>query len=164
MLSSYAIRGKQMYDPVLMEWLRAGLEQVVATGTARRLQSLPQPLAAKTGTSDSQRDAWLAGFDNRHLGVIWVGRDDNDPMPFTGSSAALPVWEQTFRKAGAEPLSAPRGLKMMTVDPQGTLLADGCSGEAYPFPVSWLDKPRQACNSGTSRIGKEIRSWLDWLF
>ena len=163
MLSSYAIRGQQVYDPVLMEWLRFGLEQVVATGTARALNSLPQPLAGKTGTSDDQRDAWFAGFDNRHLGVIWVGQDDNSPMPFTGSSGALPIWKSTLQRVGVEPLTAPRTLVDITVGDDGTLMGDHCSGKVYPFPPSWLDNERPPCNSGTKRIGEEIKSWFDWL-
>lgn len=163
MLSSYAIRGQQVYDPVLMEWLRFGLEKVVATGTARSLNTLPQPLAGKTGTSDDQRDAWFAGFDNRHLGVIWVGQDDNGPMPFTGSSGALPIWKATLERVGVEPLTAPRSLVDISVSADGALLGDHCSGKVYPFPPSWLDNKRSPCNSGAKRMREEIKSWFDWL-
>lgn len=164
MLSSYAIRGQQVYDPVTMEWLTSGLKAVVRSGTARRLNDLPQPLAGKTGTSDDQRDAWFAGFDNRHLGVIWVGVDDNSPMPFTGSSGALPVWQETFRRIGTEPLTPPRHLIDIPVNEQGQLLADGCSGTVYSFPASWQSRKRLACESGVKSIGREIRSWFDRLF
>lgn len=163
MLSSYAIRGQQVYDPVLIEWLRFGLEQVVATGTARALNTLPQPLAGKTGTSDDQRDAWFAGFDNRHLGVIWVGQDDNAAMPYTGSSGALPIWQATLERVGVEPLTPPRSLVDISVSPEGTLLGDHCTGKVYPFPPSWLDNQRPPCNSGAKRISEEIKSWFDWL-
>ncbi|MEK9711223.1 MAG: penicillin-binding protein 1B, partial [Thalassolituus sp.] len=153
-----------VYDPVTMQWLTAGLELVVSDGTAKALRDLPQPLAGKTGTSDDQRDAWFAGFDNRHLGVIWVGQDDNTPMPYTGSSGALPIWRATFERAGVEPLSEARNLTDIAVDEQGQLLAQGCNGTVYSFPVSWSERERKACESGTSRIGREIRSWLDRLF
>lgn len=164
MLSSYAIRGQQVYDPVTMQWLTAGLEMVVSDGTAKALRDLPQPLAGKTGTSDDQRDAWFAGFDNRHLGVIWVGQDDNAPMPYTGSSGALPIWRATFERAGVEPLSEARNLIDIAVDEQGQLLAQGCAGNVYAFPASWSERERKACESGASRLGREIRSWLDRLF
>lgn len=164
MLSSYAIRGQQMYDPVTMEWLTAGLKAVVRDGTARRLNSLPQPLAGKTGTSDDQRDAWYAGFDNRHLGVIWVGMDDNAAMPFTGSSGALPIWQETFRRIGTEPLAPPRNLVQIPVNEQGQLMDEGCSATVYEFPVAWQEKDRISCESGVKSLGREIRSWLDRLF
>jgi len=164
MLSSYAIRGQQVYDPVTMEWLTSGLKAVVREGTARRLNDLPQPLAGKTGTSDEQRDAWYAGFDNRHLGVIWVGMDDNTPMPFTGSSGALPIWQESFRRMGTEPLAPSRSLIEIPVNPQGQLLEDGCSGKVYAFPASWQAQDRIACESGVQSIGKGIRSWFERLF
>tara|TARA_B100001245_G_scaffold221715_1_gene193289 strand:+ start:98391 stop:100706 length:2316 start_codon:yes stop_codon:yes gene_type:complete len=165
-LSSYAIRGRQVYDPALMEWLRYGLEQVVADGTARAVgRALPQPLAGKTGTSDDIRDAWYAGFDNRHLGVIWVGRDDNQPMAYPGSRGALPIWLQTFRDIGTEPLPPTRDLVQIAVNEQGALMPDGCrAGTPYPFPKSWLDKERVACDADGAPIKERIRSWLDWLF
>src|SRR5690606_26000951 len=106
---------------------RWGMEQVAERGTARALgSSLPLPLAAKTGTSNDQRDAWFAGFDNRHLGVVWVGRDDNQPMPFAGSSAALPVWRDTFRQIGTEPLPD-TPWSWVSVDSRGQMVGSGCS-------------------------------------
>ena len=165
-LSSYALRGEQNFDPAMMQWLRYGLEQVAERGTARRLtQQLTGPLAAKTGTSDDQRDAWFAGFDNRHLGVIWVGRDDNEPMPFAGSSAALPVWLETFRLAGSEPLPPATALKMAAVDDRGQLAGSGCRGTLYPFISSRLpDNLPECAAEPTEAPQKEKKSWLDWLF
>jgi len=164
MLSSYAIRGQQVYDPALIAWLRAGLEGVVSRGTAKGLASLPLPLAGKTGTSDDQRDAWFAGFDNRHLGVIWVGYDDNRPMNVTGSSGALPIWRDTFKRSGVEPLTPSRYLTYLPVNDQGELLEDGCSATVYAFPSHWQTRERRACERGADKLRKEIRSWLDWLF
>ena len=162
-LSSYSLTGEQRFDPAMMQWLRYGLEQVAERGTARRLtQHLAAPLAAKTGTTDDQRDAWLAGFDNRHLGVIWVGRDDNQPMPFTGSSAALPIWLDTFREAGSEPLPPATALKMAAVNEQGQLVGSGCRGTLYPFISSRLPQDLTECKQKAPE--KEKKSWLDWLF
>jgi len=165
-LSSYSLTGEQRFDPAMMQWLRYGLEQVAERGTARRLtQHLAAPLAAKTGTTDDQRDAWLAGFDNRHLGVIWVGRDDNKPMPFTGSSAALPIWLDTFRTAGSEPLPAATALTMAPVNDQGQLVGKGCRGTLYPFISSRLPQQLTECEEVTLPEQKEEKkSWLDWLF
>ena len=111
---------------------------------------------------NDQRDAWLAGFDNRHLGVIWVGRDDNQPMPFTGSSAALPIWLDTFREAGSEPLPPATALKMAAVNEQGQLVGSGCRGTLYPFISSRLPQDLTECKQKAPE--KEKKSWLDWLF
>jgi len=163
-LSSYAIQGEQAYDPNMIQWLRYGLEQVAERGTAKALgQSFGVRLAAKTGTSDDQRDAWLAGFDNRHLGVIWVGRDDNQPMPYTGSSAALPIWRDTFKRVGVEPLLPASGLVNAAVDERGILLGDNCRGSIYPFLPDRLDSTAKPCEAAAQE-SKGKRSWLDWLF
>ncbi|MDF1764283.1 MAG: penicillin-binding transpeptidase domain-containing protein, partial [Oleibacter sp.] len=163
-LSSYAIRGKQEYDPVTIQWLTYGMEQVVEQGTGKALkETLPLPIAGKTGTSDQQRDAWFVGFDQRYLGVVWVGRDDNQSMPFGGSSAALPIWKKTFEKVGVVPLLSPSSLTSLSVNEEGEVNGPKCSGQLYAFPVSWLDKPMENCDSTRAKIGKEIKSWFDWL-
>ncbi|WP_157729797.1 penicillin-binding protein 1B [Bacterioplanes sanyensis] len=168
-LSSYAIEGEQRYAASSMQWLRYGLEQVVESGTARRLQQrIPVPLAAKTGTSDEQRDAWFAGFDNRHLGVFWVGRDDNKPMPVSGSSGALPLWLNAFERIGVEGLTPAQALAWYPVLPDGTLLPQGCKdrrASEYPFTdqaLSNFQPDVAACASGQQQ--QEEKSWFDWLF
>lgn len=164
-LSSYALRGEQAVSPAMMQWLRYGLEQVAERGTARRItQALQGPLAAKTGTSDDQRDAWFAGFDNRHLGVVWVGRDDNQPMPFAGSSAALPIWLNTFRTAGSEPLPAAEQLVNVAVDNKGQVVDNGCRGTLYPFIRDRLPVSTGVCDPVEKPSSGEKKSWFDWLF
>jgi penicillin-binding protein 1B len=168
-LSSYAIEAEQRVDPALMQWLRYGLEQVVDSGTARALQQqFNAPLAAKTGTSDEQRDAWFAGFDNRHLGVFWVGRDDNQPMPVAGSSGALPLWRNAFARIGVEALPEPAALQWYPVLADGQLLPQGCRdrrASEYPFTAQALkiwQPDVAACQSEASPT--EEKSWFDWLF
>lgn len=160
-LSSYGIKGRQEFDPAQMQWLSWGLTQVVEQGTAKALQSLPQPLAAKTGTSNDQRDAWFVGFDNRHLGVVWVGRDDNQPMPVVGGSAALPIWAQSFASIGVEPLPQGTLLRWANVDEQGQLLGDHCSEIRYPFPAQSLPAGLGECSA--AGLKNKVKSWLDWL-
>ena len=71
------------------------MQQVTQTGTAHAIgeQGLGFLHAAgKTGTSDSQRDSWFAGFTGSHLAVVWVGRDDNKQTGLYGATGALQVW------------------------------------------------------------------------
>ncbi len=163
-LSSYAIQGHQGVSAEQVDWLRYGLEQVVNEGTAKQLLTqFSGPLAGKTGTSDQQRDAWFAGFDNRHLGVVWVGRDDNQPMPLAGSSAALPIWQQTFAQAGVEPLPA-TGLQPVVVDPQGQILEESCEGRSLLMPASMMTQAPIPCQSAGKANSRGKKGWLDWLF
>ena len=84
------------------------LTEVVKNGTARRLtRELPSlmPLAGKTGTTNGLRDSWFAGFGDRLLAVVWVGRDDNQSAKLTGSTGAMQIWLNAMKKIKPEPLT-----------------------------------------------------------
>lgn len=56
-------------------------------------------VAVKTGTTDSQRDAWTIGYTpNRVIGV-WVGNNDNSPMLNGGGEMAGPIWRGAMTRA-----------------------------------------------------------------
>ena len=55
--------------------------------------------AGKTGTSDDYRDAWFAGYTPAMACTVWVGKDDNSPLPGTGASLAAPLWARFMRAA-----------------------------------------------------------------
>ena len=57
--------------------INRALEIVMAKGTGRSSPYSKHGIAGKTGTSNDNRDSWFAGFDNRIVSVVWVGRDDN---------------------------------------------------------------------------------------
>ncbi len=50
------------------------LQDAVRIGTVRGLQ-IGRPVAAKTGTSDHNQNAWLAAYTPDVVGVFWIGRD-----------------------------------------------------------------------------------------
>jgi len=85
------------------------MTQVVEKGTAKSLVTLlpnKLPLAGKTGTTNEQRDSWFAGFGNNLLGVVWLGRDDNEPASFTGASGAMRIWADIMKSIQLEPIQA----------------------------------------------------------
>ncbi|RME64970.1 MAG: penicillin-binding protein, partial [Caldilineae bacterium] len=54
---------------------------------------LSRPAAAKTGTTDDNRDAWTMGYTRYLLAGVWTGNTDGRPMQrATGASAAAPIW------------------------------------------------------------------------
>lgn len=177
-LTSYALDGRQAYPPELIENLRFGLQQVVVQGTGKRLARTfgTTKIAAKTGTSDDQRDAWFAGFDDRHLGVIWVGRDDNKAMPFTGASGALPIWQGIFKQAGLEPLTPLVNLDWSWVNIYGLAVDENCGGvREMPFMPGSLAGKKVSCRKANPDAAPQIDgaeennkkgggSWFDWLF
>lgn len=72
----------------------AGMTKSPQIGTARAAQGqLPWlRFAAKTGTTNDQRDSWFVGITDDYLSTVWLGQDDNSAMNITGSSGAQWVW------------------------------------------------------------------------
>lgn len=77
---------------------------VVVRGTATRAFSgSPVAVAGKTGTSQSYRDAWFIGRTGDLAFAVWIGRDDDKPLPSlsgrhgTGGALAAPVAAQFTR-------------------------------------------------------------------
>lgn len=85
---------EQVIAPETDFLIQYAMQQVVNTGTATRLgNAFPGVgLAGKTGTSNDSRDSWFAGFDERNVAAIWVGRDDNGKTSLYGSSGAMAVY------------------------------------------------------------------------
>jgi penicillin-binding protein 1B len=131
---------------------RWAMQQVAEYGTAASIGDSSLAwlhIAGKTGTSDSQRDSWFAGFTGQHLGVVWVGRDDNKPTGLWGSTGALRVWKDIFEKLPTRPLpvSPGQGIEFAWVDPstgQGT--QPDCDGaREYPFISGYAPPAQEHC-------------------
>jgi penicillin-binding protein 1B len=137
---------------------------VVSEGTGRSLNRRFAPelgLAGKTGTTNDLRDSWYAGYDGEKLAVIWMGRDDNQPMGLTGASGAMQVWSGLFAAAGPVPLQLgqPDSVELHKVDIESSGLADsGCKNTVQlPFIASGMLPAAAPCAS-------EVPGWLPkWL-
>jgi penicillin-binding protein 1A len=72
--------------------LRDVLYNVVQRGTGRSA-ALPVPAFGKTGTTSDYRDAWFVGFAGDLVVGVWVGNDDNRPLPgTTGGGVPAQIW------------------------------------------------------------------------
>lgn len=58
-------------------------------------------VAAKTGTTQENRDAWVLGYTPSLTVGVWVGNNDNSPMTRQGAgiSAAGPLWHEFMQSA-----------------------------------------------------------------
>lgn len=63
------------------------LQTAVNTGTGRAAQ-IGRPVAGKTGTTSDNRDGWFVGFSSGITTGVWMGRDDNRPVPGLQGGAA----------------------------------------------------------------------------
>jgi penicillin-binding protein 1A len=100
-----------------LEDLESMMRGVVLRGTAAgAFADGPEGVVGKTGTSQDHRDAWFVGRTGDLAFAVWVGRDDDDPLPTvngrraTGGSTAAPVAAAFLKEMRAA------GLTTATID------------------------------------------------
>lgn len=162
-------------DSIAANLISIGLQQVVASGTAQRLNadglSRLQP-AGKTGTSNDGRDSWYAGYTGDHLAVVWMGNDQNEQTGLFGASGAMRVWSGIFSRLPSSPLKVNnKGLDWQYVDASGTASTDeACPGaRRFPFVVGYAPAyapctaptaPPEGETGGEAGEGGGWRSWF----
>ncbi|MGQ0654210.1 MAG: penicillin-binding protein 1B [Betaproteobacteria bacterium] len=183
-LNRYQISVEQAVAPEPVHLLTVAMQGVVQEGTAQALKNWlpPQTAAAgKTGTTDSQRDAWFAGFTGDRLAVVWLGYDDNREARLSGGTAAVPIWGDLMAALNPEPLAlaAPEGIEMIAIDPQTGLRGRGCPGATeMPFIKGSAPSERAPCATmegavrdaveavgrAVEEAAKPIKNWFDRIF
>lgn len=169
-LSSYPFQLKQTVEADDIFLLQTAMQDVTHRGTASSIyRSLPGSInvAGKTGTSDEQRDSWFAGFAANRLAVVWLGQDDNSPLPFTGSGGALRAWTRFMAE---QPLQSfenptPENIEWQWVDEDnGKLSAEQCDGaRKLPFIRGTAPDIASECyRQPDSREDPFSRS-IDWI-
>jgi penicillin-binding protein 1B len=131
------------------------LEGVVDRGTARRVRAegLTGAIAGKTGTSDDEHDAWLAGFTPELVVVVWVGFDEPRSLGIPASRAALPIWVDFVREVlGGHARGAflpPPGVVRIDVDPvSGARALSGCPRREPEWFIRGVE-PTEVCPRGS---------------
>ena len=56
-------------------------------------------VAAKTGTTNNNRDAWTIGYTPNIVVGVWAGNNDNKPMKKGGVAVAGPIWNKFMNEA-----------------------------------------------------------------
>jgi penicillin-binding protein 1A len=97
--------------------LREVLYGVVQRGTGRSA-GLGIPTFGKTGTTSDYRDAWFVGFAGDLVVGVWVGNDDNRPMPgTTGGGLPARIWRTFMSEAlGIRPAPRPAPVPLSQTD------------------------------------------------
>lgn len=90
-------------------------------GLATRARIEGWPVGGKTGTTNDIRDVWFAGVVPGVAGAVWVGREDNSPLPagtYSGTVPA-PIWQEAVSRmlAGHTPqkFPVPQGISFAKV-------------------------------------------------
>ncbi|MBW2566262.1 MAG: PBP1A family penicillin-binding protein [Deltaproteobacteria bacterium] len=127
------------------------LQAVVQSGTGKAASSIGRPLAGKTGTTDTYRDALFVGFSPTTVAGVWVGLDRYGTLgnKETGARAALPIWidfmEQVLADGPYHDFSLPEGVVKVRIDTESGLLASDNCPNAVTVVFKKGTEPKQYC-------------------
>ena len=169
-IQRFDLKVNKRFEPEHIHILQHAMHEATQTGTAARIaRDLPDSwwVAGKTGTTDDNRDAWFAGFTGDRQLVVWVGRDDNQPTPLTGSTGALPIWINVMREI--DPLQERRGtpvnIEYVAVNDAGVDVPNWCSGtRSLPFTTGTLPERSLSCSSNEPQPERDKPTWWQKIF
>ncbi len=151
---------------------------VFGTHTPLTLPELDnRPAAAKTGTTDDNRDTWTMGYTTDLAVGVWVGNTDNSPTRgLDGVQSAAPIWHNFMVKVHQDPalaktLLAPDGKPVPPAFPKPPGIIEGPLCQAtgkLPIPgastvtevLSKGDGPTLKCNQVTDDEKKDLKAAL----
>jgi len=146
------------------------LEGVAERGTAAgvRAGGLRGPIAAKTGTTDEERDLWFVGFTPDLIAVVWVGFDEPRSVGLAGSAGALPIWRRFMEESSGGTLRGafprPAGIERAEIAPStGAIALRGCPEHRTEYFLPGT-LPSTFCPGGDGHEAESIqRGFLRWL-
>ncbi len=128
-----------------------GMTKVASIGTAKRAQAeFPNLLfAAKTGTTNGQRDSWFVGITGDYSATVWLGDDENKSLSITGGTGAQRVWIDLMQQLNPKSLSnsLPKGAERFQINlDDHSLAADRCKNkETLSFLQGTEPQTRASC-------------------
>lgn len=117
--------GRRVFDPQIADIINDILSDEAARAslfgrTARFLTVDGVQLAAKTGTTNSRRDAWLMGYSTCISTGLWVGHTRNQTLDVVTPSLVGPIWNDFMRMAHegkkCDNFKKADGIKTVTLD------------------------------------------------
>lgn len=166
-LRRYPLKMEQRFSPEASFQMQYLLQLALREGTGKQVYDrLPEglALAGKTGTTNDYRDSWFAGFSGQHLAVFWMGRDNNDETPLTGSTGALHAWADLMSELPTQglPLTPPGDVSFDWLDEEtGKLSAEHCEGAVW-LPLREGQGPEESADCQLDRSSSP--SWWQRLW
>jgi penicillin-binding protein 1A len=112
--------------------IEAMLRAAINRGTGRNAV-LPIANYGKTGTTQDYRDALFVGYAGDLVVGVWVGNDDNTPMPgVTGGSIPARIWRD-FMRGALKLEAAPKPKTQASPDPEGPVQQLDIEGAEIPL-------------------------------
>ncbi len=129
------------------------LQTAVSIGTGRAAQ-IGRPVAGKTGTTNANKDGWFLGFSSGVTTGVWMGRDDDRPVPgLQGGTAPARAFASYMKTAVAgrlvEKFETDATLPAWQLESDDELLMSGAPADYYFYdeqgdlvdPVEQQDAP-----------------------
>ncbi len=145
LIEEHQVQRKAVFDRESCSQLTSILQGAVLRGTCWRARKTGRPIAAKTGTTDNNTDAWFIGYTPNLVAGIWVGYDLKESLGDfeTGSRTAGPIFTDFMKTAlaGLPPVEfdIPDSLVEQEVCYEsGKIASDRC-----PEPITEYLKPEQ---------------------
>jgi 1A family penicillin-binding protein len=155
--------GKTVLDPQVAYMMNNVLSDDAARartfGAGSALSLSGRPAGAKTGTTNSYKDAWTMGYTPSLVAGVWSGNNDGTPMSSGGGAfAAAPIWHDFMAKALAgtpvEQFKRPSGIKTVSIDGiTGRKPGSSTKTSTDIFP-SWYKIPDYNGQSSEVKINK----------
>jgi penicillin-binding protein 1B len=164
---------ERVLDPGTAYLATSLLQGVADRGTARGVRSngLKGPVAAKTGTTDSEHDLWFVGFTPELVAVVWIGFDEPQSLGVPSSVGALPVWRQFIEEAtGGRVRGAfmrPKEIEQVDIEPEsGARALPGCPSRRPEYFLTGT-APERTCPDRSERRRRDRedseRGFMKWL-
>jgi 1A family penicillin-binding protein len=156
-------KGVAAIDPAFAFLTTQAMREVLKSGTAAKIgRKLDRPAAGKTGTTNSNRDAWFVGYTPDLLACVFVGCDNYErALPGMASQVAAPIWAafmiEALKDQPAKEFPVPDNIEKVSLCKfNGKLAGKSCSSYTEYFLKG--TKPLEVCN------GNHFRSFLKQLF
>ena len=113
---------KQIFDTVESFQIVSMLQGAIERGTGRRTKINGLEIAGKTGTTNSNTDAWFIGFTSDIIVGVYAGFDKPSSLgkTETGSSVAVPIFKEFISNYYLDkrniPFKIPQGIELIRTD------------------------------------------------
>jgi penicillin-binding protein 1A len=157
--------------PATQAYLALDLMRAVVThpqGTGGKARTLGKPVAGKTGTTNSQADAWFIGFSPDVATGVWVGFDSKEVLGKgeTGGKAALPIWIDYMKVALEQrpdrDFEVPESIIFARVDAKSGLLAPPGAPDGYFQAFAEGTEPRASAEVSIDAVDQRRVERLDF--
>ncbi len=117
-------------------------------------------VAAKTGTTNDYRDAWIMGYTTEIVAGAWAGNNDNRPMQKkVAGFIVAPMWNEFMRYAFEK--YPPRQFPSPAPEPELDSLPPVLRGNWNTNPSEGVHEILHWVNKGAPRTGRPLDPWND---